>query len=117
LQLLNTIDQANPHGDLYVIMDNLASHTSAPVRAWLSDHPRVHQVPIPKRACWLNLQEGWWRLFRREALAGQTFADHTEIERASRSATRQLNTRAKPWVWQRPPPQPRRYRRSFIYRI
>jgi len=117
LQLLNAIDQANPTGDLYLITDNLSSHISTPVRAWLADHLRVHQVFIPKRACWLNLQEGWWRLFRRQALAGQTFADHTEIERASRLATQQLNTRAKPWVWQRPAPKPRFYRRTFVYRI
>jgi hypothetical protein len=56
LQLLNAIDQANPEGDRYLIMDHLSSHTSAPIRAWLADHPRVHQIPIPKRACWLNLQ-------------------------------------------------------------
>jgi len=117
LRLLNAADQANPEGDVYLIMDNLSSHTSAPVRAWLADHPRVHQVPLPKGACWLNLQEGWWRLFRREALAGQTFADHAEIDRASRVATQQLNARAKPWVWQRPAPNPRRYRRAFVYRI
>jgi hypothetical protein len=117
LQLLNAVEQANPDGDLYLIMDNLSSHTSAPIRSWLIDHPRVHQVPIPIRACWLNLQEGWWRLFRREALAGQTFADHTEIERASRLATQQLNARARPWVWQRPAPTPRHYRYAFVYRI
>lgn len=33
-------------------------------------HLRVQQVFIPVGACWLNLQEAWWRLFRREALAG-----------------------------------------------
>ena len=102
---------------MYLITDNLSSHISAPVRLWLGEHQRIHQVPIPKRACWLNLQEGWWRLFRREALAGQTFADHTEIELATRVATQQLNARAKPWVWQRPVPNPRHYRRAFVYRI
>lgn len=117
LQLLNAIDQANPKGELYLIMDNLSSHTSAPIRLWLADHPRIHQVPIPKGACWLNLQEAWWRLFRHEALAGQTFADHVEIERATRLATDQLNRRAKPWIWQRPHSIPRRHRRSFVYRI
>jgi hypothetical protein len=40
----------------------------------------VKQVFIPVGACWLNLQEAWWRLFRREALAGQTFANGEEIE-------------------------------------
>ena len=114
LQLLNAIEHAHPQGDLYLITDNLSSPISAPIRAWLADHPRVHQVFIPKRACWLNLLEGWRRLFRHQASAGQTFADHTEIERASDVATQQLNARAKPWVWHRPAPKPRHYRRAFI---
>jgi hypothetical protein len=117
LRLLNALDQMYPQGDLYLIADNLSSHTSAPIRAWLLDHPPVQQVFIPKGACWLNLQEGWWRLFRHEALAGQTFADHQEIDQATRIATQQLNQRAHPWVWQRPPPSPRTRRRLFVYRI
>jgi hypothetical protein len=117
LDLLATIDRANPDGDLYVIQDNLSSHTSAPIQAWLADHPRVHPVPLPTGACWLNLQEGWWRLLRREAFAGQTFADHEEIERAVAGATARLNHRARPWVWGRPPPAPRHQRRLFVYRL
>jgi hypothetical protein len=31
--------------------------------------------------------------------------------------TAQLNARAKPWVWGRPPKNPRHYRRVFYYRI
>jgi hypothetical protein len=72
-------------------------------------------VFIPKAACWLNLQEGWWRLFRRHALAGQTFADRAEIAHATTVATAQLNTRAKPWIWGRPPPPTRKLRRKFVY--
>jgi hypothetical protein len=58
-------------------------------------------VFIPKGACWLNLQEGWWRLFRRDAFAGHSFANAEEIERVMRVATEQLNHRAKPWklIW------------------
>jgi hypothetical protein len=36
------------------------------------------------------------RLFRREALAGQTFADGNDIDYATEIATKQLNRRAKP---------------------
>jgi hypothetical protein len=43
--------------------------------------------------------EAWWRLFRRQALAGIDFADSYEIDYARRVATRQLNRKAKPWVW------------------
>jgi hypothetical protein len=115
--LLDAIAAANPQGELYVIGDNLSSHKSLPIQDWLETHPRVHPVFIPKGACWLNLQEAWWRLFRREALAGQTFADAQEIDQASQVATRQLNCRARPWIWGRPESPPRQLRRRFVYRL
>lgn len=117
LRLVGAIAVANPAGELYLVSDTLSSHKSGPVQAWLEAHPRVHQVFIPVGACWLTLQEGWWRLVRREALAGQSFVDDAEIEEAVRVGTAQLNRRAKPWVWGRPPKVHRHLRRSFVYRI
>lgn len=117
LELLAALEQANPEGQLNVITDNLTSHKSQGTLAWLADHPRITQTFIPKRACWLNLQEAWWRLFRRDALAGQTFADAEEISYATKLATQQLNGRAKSWVWGRPQPSPRYHKRVFVYRL
>jgi transposase len=116
-RFLELVEAANPAGDILVITDNLSSHTSVATRTWLADHPRIRQVFIPKGACWLNLQEAWWRLFRRQALAGQCFADAAEITLATRVATCQLNQRARPWVWGRTPPSPRHRRRLFVYRL
>ena len=116
-RLLETIVAAKPRGDLYLISDNLASHKSGPIQEWLAAHPRVHHVFIPVGACWLNLQEGWWRFLRHAAFAGQSFVDGAEIGAAVRLATAQLNQRAKPWVWGRPPKPRRKRRRSFVYRI
>jgi len=115
--LLDAIVAANPEGDLSLITDNLSSHKSPPIVDWLAAHPRVQQVFIPKGACWLNLQEAWWRLFRKEALAGQTFVDGEEIDQATAIATQQLNRRAKPWIWGRPPRPKRRLRRCLVYRV
>jgi hypothetical protein len=56
-KLLDAIDTAYPTGDLYLINDNLSSHSSGPIREWLAAHPRVHQTPVPTGACWLNLIE------------------------------------------------------------
>jgi hypothetical protein len=116
-QLLAAVETANPTGTIVVITDNLSSHTSCSTRTWLADHPRIQHAFILKRACWLTLQEGWWRLFRREGLARQTFADPGEITLATQVATLQLNARAHPWVWGRPPPSPRHRRRVFVYRL
>ena len=117
LALLHTLDQAFPQGDLYLVTDNLSSHSSGPVRDWLAAHPRVQQAFIPVGAAWLNLIEGWWRLFRRKAFAGASLADAEDIAYVTRIATAQLNRQAKPWVWGRPPPPHRRLRRCFTYRL
>ncbi len=117
LQLLEAIAAANPTGDLYLISDNLSSHKSPPIQEWLAKNPRVRHLFIPVGACWLNLPEAWWRIFRRAAFAGQTFADDEEIDRATAVATQQVNARAKPWVWGRPQRPPRVLRHSYVYRI
>lgn len=91
IELLKDIEADNPLGDLFIITDNLSSHNSLETRTWLVDHPRLQHVFIPKGACWLNLQEGWWRLFRRDAFAGQSFANADEIEQAM-SQTMDLGT-------------------------
>jgi hypothetical protein len=114
-ELLAAIAAANPVGEVRVITDNLASHKSPPILDRLADHPRIRQVFIPVAACWLNLQEAWWWLFRRAALAGQSFANDREIAQATAVATAQLNRRAPPRVWGRPPRPHRRLRRLLMY--
>ncbi|MFI7142391.1 hypothetical protein ACIBQ5_33195 [Streptomyces massasporeus] len=47
-------------------------------------------------ACWLYLQESWWRIFRKTALAGRSFDDRDHITHATEVATAQLNARARP---------------------
>jgi transposase len=115
IKLLQQLARENPRGPIRVVTDNLSSHTSWKVRQWLVHHPRTQQVFIPKRACWLNMAEGWWRLLRRAAFAGQSFVDIDEITHAVDVATAQLNTRANPWIWRRPPPATRTLRRKFVY--
>jgi transposase len=117
IKLLRKIERAIPKGIIHVIADNLKTHKSVLVREWLEKHPRIEHAFIPKGAAWLNLIEAWWRLFRRQALAGVDFADSYEIDQATRVATRQLNRKASPWVWGRSPEPPRHRRRTFVYHL
>ncbi|WP_409467341.1 transposase [Streptomyces sp. HC307] len=110
-QFLQLVEDANPHGDIYVITDNLSSHNSVSTPAWLEEHPRIRHAFIPVGACRLNLQEGWWRLFRKTALAGRSFGDRDHITHTTRVATDQLNARARPWIRGRPAPPTRRLHR------
>jgi hypothetical protein len=107
LRLHAAVERANPTGERYLIADYLSSHKSPPIQAWLDDHRRVPPGFMPKGACWLKPHVGWWRLFRKEVIAGQSFADAGEIAYATAVATRHLNRRAKRWIWERPPPPPR----------
>lgn len=75
LAFLNVLDRTYPHGDLYLVARNLASHLSAPIRVWLANHLRIQHAFISVGVAWLNLFEGWWRLFRRKAFAGVTLAN------------------------------------------
>jgi hypothetical protein len=74
-----------------VIADKLSSHDSLATRIWLAEHPRIRHAFIPVGACWLNLAEAWWRIFRHHALAGVSFADGKDIDHATFIATAQLN--------------------------
>jgi DDE superfamily endonuclease len=113
--LLGRVARANPRGQIRIVTDDLSGHTGFKLRRRLARHPRLRQVFIPVRACWLNLQEGWWRLLGRAAFAGQTFADAGEIAHAVEVATAWLDRRAQPWVWGRLPPPHRTLRRKFVY--
>jgi DDE superfamily endonuclease len=117
LALLRTLDQTYPHGDLYLVADNLASHLSGPIQDWLATHPRIQQAFIPVGAAWLNLIEGWWRVFRRKAFAGESLANAEDFAYVTHIATTQLNRHARPWIWGRPPPPQRTLRRCFLYRF
>jgi hypothetical protein len=63
---LALLEADNPVGQIVVVTDNLSSHTSVSTREWLAGYPRIRQIFIPKNACRLNLQEPWWRMFRRQ---------------------------------------------------
>jgi len=116
-KFLDRVEKANPRGQIVIITDNLSSHNSVSTRDWLAGHRRIEHAFIPVGACWLNLQEGWWRIFRRHALAGISFASPDDIDYVTQIATTQLNQKARPWIWGRPPPPPRRLRRRFIYTL
>ena len=85
-KFLQRAEDANPETTVYVVTGNLSGHDSK--HSGLAGRSsRIRYAFIPKGACRLNSQEPWWRIFRRQALAGQDFVGPGEIAHATRVAT------------------------------
>jgi hypothetical protein len=85
LSLLQARDRASPQGELSLISDTLSRPTSGPILEGLAAHPRLQHAVIPVGASWLNLIEGWWRSFRRQAFAGVSLANAPDVASATRA--------------------------------
>ena len=85
IALLADIEADNPTGEIFIITDNLSSHSSLETRTWLEGQPRLHQVFIPTGACWLNLQEGWLGSVGGSSAAMRWLGKALPIPRKSRS--------------------------------
>lgn len=120
LTLLQALDQAHPQGNLYLITDTLASHSSGPIRDWLAIHPLIQQASIPVGASWLNLIEGWRRkTFRRSPQSLRwCLARHRGGHRLRHPPGHHpAQSPRPPWIWGRPSPPHRTLRRCFVDRL
>jgi transposase len=46
--------------EVHVVLDNLSTHTTPEVQAWLADNPRVRFHFTPKGSSWINQIETWF---------------------------------------------------------
>lgn len=106
---LNELDSQVPANlELHCIVDNLASHGTPDVEAWLDDHHRVFLHRTPKHASWLNQIEMWFSILTRQLLDTAEFADTCDLAAAILDYVDDYNSRAKPfnWTWHPEPASP-----------
>ncbi len=100
LQFLRTIQRQTPRDlDLYLIVDNYATHTHQEVNAWLSKHPRFHLHFTPTSASWLNLVERWFREITDKAIRRGVFPSVPALIQAIMDYLEATNRAPKPFVW------------------
>ena len=99
-----------------VITDDLSSHLG--INARTTHRPSPNPAGIhPEERLLAQPARPWWRRFRRQGLAGQESPTPADIHHATTVTTIQLNSKAKPWIWGRPPPPKRIYQPTLTYRI
>lgn len=85
--------------DIHVVLDNLSTHTTPEVQAWLAKHPRVTLHFTPVGSSWLNQIENWFAIITRQAIRRGTFASVTVLIGRIRDYIAHWNTNPKPFTW------------------
>jgi transposase len=99
LAFLKRIARAYREGGIHFILDNVSTHKTPAVRAWLEKHLRFHFHFTPTSASWMNLIEIWFRILTRQAIRRGSFNGvHALIETID-AFTSEWNDRAAPFAW------------------
>ncbi|MFE7464569.1 IS630 family transposase [Streptomyces sp. NPDC057499] len=90
-----------PHADkdIHVVLDNLSTHTTPEVKAWLAKNPRVHFHFTPIGSSWLNQIEIWFGILTRQSIRRGTFSSVNVLIKQIRDYINSWNENAKPFTW------------------
>jgi len=99
LAFMKRVARAYPEGELHVVLDNVSTHTTPEVRAWLERHPRITFHFTPTSASWMNQIETWFGILTRRAIRRGSFGSVKELIAMIDAFTRQWNEGASPFVW------------------
>jgi len=61
------------------VLDNLSTHKTPNVQAWLDEHPRWQMVFTPKHASWLNQVEIFFSILTRRLLKHGQFTGPEDL--------------------------------------
>lgn len=97
-----------PRGQaIHVILDNLATHKTKQVEAFLQDHPTVRLHFTPTYSSWLNQVELWFAKIERDLIARGIFKSQQDLKRKIMRYIRQYNKAANPVKWKYADPRHR----------
>ncbi len=101
IDFLDQVETSIPSSveQIYVVLDNLATHKAYDVLLFNLAHPRWEFVFQPKYAAYLNLIEPWWKTLKSLALKGKRFETWEEVEPAIERASSYWNKHRHPFVW------------------
>jgi len=90
-----------PHAgkDIHVVLDNLSTHTTPDVLAWLDRNRHVHLHFTPVGSSWVNQIENWFGIITRQAICRGTFSSVQVLIRQIRDYIAAWNTNPTPFVW------------------
>lgn len=90
-----------PHAgkEIHVVLDNLSTHTTPEVKAWLAKNSHVHFHFTPVGSSWINQIETWFGLLTRQSIRRGTFTSVNVLITQIRNYIDSWNSEAKPFTW------------------
>ncbi|WP_204377184.1 IS630 family transposase, partial [Xanthomonas nasturtii] len=85
--------------DIHVICDNVSSHKTPLVHAFLAEYPRVHMHYTPTYSSWLNQVENWFARIQRDVITRGVFSSVKDLDKKLMRYIRQYNKNPKPLKW------------------
>jgi transposase len=99
LAFMKPVTRAYPEGELNVVLDNVSTHRTRAVKAWLARNPRIAFHFTPTSASWMNQVETRFGILTRWAIRRGSFGSVKELIAMIDAFTRQWNAGASPFVW------------------
>ena len=85
--------------EVHVVLDNLATHSTAALHRWLAARPSFHFHYTPKSGSWLNQIETWFSMLTRQAIRRGTFSSVRVLVNTIEDCITNWNATAKPFTW------------------
>jgi len=99
LAFLRRLARVYADQELHVVLDNVSTHKTPAVRAWLERHPRITFHFTPTSASWMNQVETWFGVLTRQAIRRGSFGSVKELVAMIDAFTQRWNAGASPFVW------------------
>jgi transposase len=84
---------------IHVVLDNLSTHTTPDVQAWLERNPNVQLHFTPVGSSWMNQIETWFGIITKQAIRRGTFTSVNALIARIRDYVEHWNTDAQPFTW------------------
>jgi transposase len=100
LKFLKKIDKAVPAGmDVHLVCDNLATHKTPEVQAWLARRPRFHVHFTLTGSSWINQVERWFGYLTDQKIRRGVHTSVQVLEADIRTWIESWNESPRPFAW------------------
>jgi len=100
IAFLNKVNRQVPKDlDVHVILDNLSTHKTPAVHAWLLRHRRFHFHFTPTYGSWMNMVERWFSALTTRKLQRSAHRSVKELAADIKAWVANWNENPTPFVW------------------